>query len=409
MARGLGWREGCRLEVQARSSSEVRGAAAVKLAFIHKAYGVFGGTERVLESLTRQLAERGHEIDVYAGWVDPRFGRSRFARFKKLWVVGPFPVLRSLALFLSSTLRVRRGRYDVVVHFGRTGPLDVYRCGGGCHRVWFELLLASAGGWFSRLWLRMSLQHRFVLWHERRALSSGGLIVAPSEQARRDLVAVYGEAAERVRVLPNGVDLNRFHPKLRTLFFEEQRQQLHILPEETLVVFVASDFWRKGLDRLLVAMEYVAQEVRDLRLLVVGEDRRRDSYDRMAESHGLRGKVGFAGEVDSPERIYAVADLLVLPTRYDPFANVTIEALACGLPVVTTRCNGAAEGLAEGDALALVDSTDSPEQLVAAMGRMLEGTSQARRREAARELAESLSEESAVDRWERLLARIEEG
>ncbi|HCP48401.1 MAG TPA: hypothetical protein DIU15_20355, partial [Deltaproteobacteria bacterium] len=326
-----------------------------------------------------------------------------------LWVVGPFPVLRSLALFLSSTLRVRRGRYDVVVHFGRTGPLDVYRCGGGCHRVWFELLLASAGGWFSRLWLRMSLQHRFVLWHERRALSSGGLIVAPSEQARRDLVAVYGEAAERVRVLPNGVDLNRFHPKLRTLFFEEQRQQLHILPEETLVVFVASDFWRKGLDRLLVAMEYVAQEVRDLRLLVVGEDRRRDSYDRMAESHGLRGKVGFAGEVDSPERIYAVADLLVLPTRYDPFANVTIEALACGLPVVTTRCNGAAEGLAEGDALALVDSTDSPEQLVAAMGRMLEGTSQARRREAARELAESLSEESAVDRWERLLARIEEG
>jgi len=381
----------------------------LRLAFVHKAYGLHGGTERVLESLTRQLSDRGHEIDVYAARVDPRFARSRFARFKGLSTTGPTPVFRSLVLFLSSRLWVRRRRYDVVVHFGRTGPLDVYRCGGGCHRAWFDLLLAAAEGWLARLWLRLSLQHRFLLWHERRAIHAGGVVVVPSDRARRDLVAAYGSAAERVRVLPNGVDLDRFNPKLRSLFFAEQRQQLHIRPEETLLVFVASDFWRKGLDRLLVAMEYVAQEVQDLRLLVVGDDRRRDAFDRMADAHGLAGKVSFAGNVDSPERIYAVSDLLVLPTRYDPFANVTLEALACGLPVVTTRTNGATDFLAEGEALAVVESTETPDELVEAMGRMLSSDGQTSRREAARQLAESFSEVAAVDGWERLLARIEEG
>jgi len=379
----------------------------VKLAFVHKSYGVHGGTERVLESLTRQLSERGHEIDVYAAWVDPRFARTRFARFRWLVAGGPFPLARSLALSFSSAVRVRRRRYDVVVHFGRTGPLDVYRCGGGCHRVWFELLLAAADDWLGRLRLRLSPQHRFLLWHERRAIRAGGVVVVPSERARQDLVATYGEEAERVRVLANGVDLDRFNPRLRSLFFAEQRQQLHIRPEETLMVFVASDFWRKGLDRVLVAMEFVAQEVRDLRLLVVGEDRRRDAFDRMAESHGLKGKVSFAGGIDSPERIYAVADLLVLPTRYDAFANATLEALACGLPVVTTRVNGVADLVHEDEAFAVVDSTDAPEALVEAMGRMLSSEGQKRRRVAARQLAESFSEAAAVDQWEGLLRRIE--
>jgi len=129
----------------------------------------------------------------------------------------------------------------------------------------------------------------------------------------------------------------------------------------------------------------------------------------MADAHGLAGKVSFAGNVDSPERIYAVSDLLVLPTRYDPFANVTLEALACGLPVVTTRTNGATDFLAEGEALAVVESTETPDELVEAMGRMLSSDGQTSRREAARQLAESFSEVAAVDGWERLLARIEEG
>lgn len=375
----------------------------MKLGFVHRRYGVDGGTERFLESLTRRLAQRGHAIDVWAASVDPRFARTRVATFRHLPGGGGF--LGSTLLWLAAGLRVRRRQYDGVVHLGRTGPLDVYRAGGGSHRTWFELLLAQAGTAWARLRLQISPYHRLRLAHERRALRGAGRFVVPSERARQDLIAAYGALAESVQVLPNGVDLDRFHPKGRQLFFEEIRASLGLPPEELVLLFVGSDWWRKGLDTVFRAVAQL-DEREELRILVLGDDRRRAEFEALAQELELRDRVSFVSTHDQPEKVYAACDVLVLPTRHDPFANVTLEALAAGLPVVTSAANGAIEALASNAALSVVDSAEDADGFAAALRLQLATEGIQERRAAAREAAAACDERAAVDRWEAFLEEV---
>jgi UDP-glucose:(heptosyl)LPS alpha-1,3-glucosyltransferase len=372
----------------------------VRIAFVHKRYATDGGTERVLESLARRLAERGHEVVVYAGSVDPRYGASRTIRIRRLPMPGPGALLRRVQLLLGSWLLVREQAHDVVVHMGRTGPGALWRAGGGCHRRWVELDRArKPKGWAK--WGRiLDPEQLLLLWHERRALLGGGRIVVPSARARSDLVDAYGPAAERVAVLPNGVDLERFHPKLRTLFFTEVRDELGLGPEEFVLLFVASDFWRKGLDRLFQALRVLAQGGDTLRLVVIGTARDGEHWRQAATEAGLRRQVMFLGKVPNPERVYAASDLLVMPTRFDAFANVTLEALAAGLPVVTTPENGAVDELPDTEAVAVVEDADDPATLAEAIRTMLDPRELPARREAARRAAEARGEVDAVARWE---------
>jgi len=379
----------------------------LRVAVVHKSFGLDGGTERMTEALVRGLSARGHELHVFAGSVDPRFRRVRMAHFHPLGVGGPGGGLRALRLLLSAALRVRRSNYDVVLHMGRSGPLDVYRAGGGCHRTWYELLRQRLSG-AKRALLGLSLRHRLALWHERRALSRG-LVVVPSELARQDLVTAYGALGGRAEVIPNGVDLDRFHPKTRQLHFGEQREALGVGPEELVMLFVGSDAWRKGLDRTLAAFARLAPRREELRLLVLGDDRRRAHWEAEAERMGVRSRVAFLARYPAPEKVYAAADLLVLPTRHDPFANVTLEALGCGVPVVTTATNGAATTLGAGPALAVVADADDADALAEACDRLLQPAEMPQLRQAARETAERWGEGPFVDAWEALLTRIARG
>lgn len=380
----------------------------MRIAFVHKSFGLNGGTERMLESLVRGLRDRGHDVHVFCDRVDPRFQRARLATFHRVPAGGPGSGLRALRLLVGSALRVRRKQFDVVVHMGRTGPRDVYRAGGGCHRTWFELLRSRAEGAFARLRLAWSLKHRIALWHERRALLTSSFVV-PSERARDDLRAAYGGLADGVRVLPNGVDTDRFHPKGRRLFFGEQRDDLGIGPEELVLLFVGSDGWRKGLDRVLAALSRLAPRREELRLLVLGDDPHRATFEATARSLGVRERVTFLGAHPAPEKLYAATDLLVLPTRHDPFANVTLEALAAGMPVITTGANGAAREIGAGEALRVLEDPDDPEELAATIEECLDPIGLPHLREVAREVAVQWAEDPFVDRWEAHLKEIAGG
>lgn len=378
----------------------------MKLAFVHKRFAEDGGTERVLASLARGLTQRGHEVVVFCAAGEPPAGAAAGLSLRPLLSRGPGSLLRALMLYASARLMVRRCEFDVVVHFGRTGPADIYRSGGGCHRHWFDLLEARSRGFWQRLRLRLSLKHRFLMWHEARALRSGARVIVPSQRSRQDLIAAYGAAAEAVTVVPNGVDLQRFHPRVRDLYFASSRETLGLAPEDRVLLFVASDYWRKGLDRVLAALGALAEQGQDLRLVVAGADRRQPMFEQMCEAAGLRQQVLFVGATDRPERLYGAADLLVLPTRYDPFANVSIEALACSLPVVTTASNGAAESLTDSAALAVIGDSAAAGALAAAITEMLDPGRWQERSRAAREVAQQFAEGLAVERWEHLLERV---
>ena len=375
----------------------------MRLAFVHKHFGREGGTERVLVELARGLAARGHRIDLFCASWDRDLKLLPNLQLRPLPVWRGSAVLRNLSFYLAARLLVRASRYDLVVHFGRSGPGDVYRSGGGCHRRWLGLLSAASSP-LRRLLLRFSPRQAFLLWHERRAIAGPCRIVVPSPRARQELVDCYEPGANKVEVLANGVDLGRFRPELRQQWGASQRAAWGVRPGDRVLLFVGSDYWRKGLDRVLAALARIESQGQRFVLLVAGGDRRQAAFRRRARSLAVGDQVLFLGAVAQPELLYAAADLLLILTRHDPFANVTLEALASGVPVISTAANGAVSVLGAGAALEVVDEDCEPQLLAARIEGMLEPVGLDSRRAAARAQAEHFSQERATRSWEQLLS-----
>jgi UDP-glucose:(heptosyl)LPS alpha-1,3-glucosyltransferase len=167
----------------------------------------------------------------------------------------------------------------------------------------------------------------------------------------------------------NGVplDLFRFDPVGR----EKSRSELGVESDDILALFAGSGWERKGLRYAIEAIETCPNS--KLRLLVVG---------RGDPAHYYSSRARFLGEVDDLRPIYAAADIFILPTIYDPFSNACLEALACGLPVITTRANGFCEIMEDRIHGSIVDFPDD----VADLRNALEAWSDLTQRAAARPL-----------------------
>ncbi len=380
----------------------------MKIALVHKQFTLQGGTERYLVGLACFLAERGHDVHVYCSRVDPVLSGLRGIRFHPLRVPRLGGLIKLLGMWLLTRLSVRREQFDVVQGFGRTTGHHVHRLGGGCHRAYLEGALARASSSWERFRLRWDPRQWLMLRIERAQLLDRGVrrMLLVSERNRRELLERYPEASSApLEVLHNGVDTQRFHPKNRGLFFTEAREQYHLVPEDTVVLFVGTDWDRKGLD---VAMRVMARigDRPDVKLLVAGEDRRFDRYTELARGLGVYENVYFTGPVERMERVYATADALLLPTRYDPFANVTLEALASELPVVTSGANGAVEAVADCPAVRVVDDPEDDEGMATALCALLDHPDPEALRIAAREAAEEHRDRSNFERVEAIYREL---
>jgi UDP-glucose:(heptosyl)LPS alpha-1,3-glucosyltransferase len=139
--------------------------------------------------------------------------------------------------------------------------------------------------------------------------------------------------------------LERFNPAQRPEPRAELRQRLGLADEHVAALMIAQDFERKGLRDAIAALARVPGA--RLKLVVVGKQDPA-AYRRFAEQQGVADRVIFAGRTDDPVAFYCAADFFVLPTRHDPCSLATLEALAMGLPVVSTAFNGACEIMTEG-------------------------------------------------------------
>ena len=289
----------------------------MKLGLVVRRLGTQGGTERFVHGLAGHMVSAGHEVEIWCAAVDsPVPGVRTHAvrpagrgRLGKMWAMQ------------RAVSRIPRGGLDHLLGFVRAPGVDLWRAGGGCHASWLQ----SWGGW--------SLADQVELRLDRETARSARLIVANSRMAGRDLQEHYGVEPSRLRLVHNGVDLERFSP---------DREPMPGLPENR-AVFLGSGFVRKGLE---AAMRAVAT-VPDLHLVVFGGDPRPQRFQRLAAQLDLKDRLHLWGPVADPARGLVGARVMILPTRYDPFANSCLEAMACGVPVLTTSLNGAAELLPE--------------------------------------------------------------
>jgi UDP-glucose:(heptosyl)LPS alpha-1,3-glucosyltransferase len=167
------------------------------------------------------------------------------------------------------------------------------------------------------------------------------LIVVNSEMVGHHFQKYYGISASDLRVVRSAIDPERFLEADRPRRRLEARGKWGIEPDEIVALFAAMNYRLKGLEPLLHAIRFLPAD-RRFRLLVVGNPCT-SAYEKMAGRLGITDRVRFAGHCPEMRDSYFAADFLVHPTFYDPCSLVVLEALACGLPVITTRANGASE------------------------------------------------------------------
>jgi UDP-glucose:(heptosyl)LPS alpha-1,3-glucosyltransferase len=303
-----------------------------------------GGVEAVAWQVAQGLADAGDEVHVFARRVDlpPEFRSAPVGEIHVHRTRSPirWQPLRVLGFSHAAARAAPRGSFDVVHSFSRTRHQDIYRAGGGSHADYMERVYAGAGlrePWFSP-------RNATLLAIERRVLGDPSQIIqCNSEMVRDELVARHKLPMGRVVVIRNGVDLERFHPRRREAVGKRVRESMgHGAGPVWLLA--GSGFHRKGLDTAFRAL--AGGGPADAVLWVAGADATAP-WRRLARQLGVGDRVRFLGQREDLEDIYAAADALLLPTRYDAFANVCLEAAAAGLAVVTSGANGAARWLGE--------------------------------------------------------------
>ncbi|HEY4405505.1 MAG TPA: glycosyltransferase family 4 protein [Xanthobacteraceae bacterium] len=318
-----------------------------------------GGLEAWTAGLARYLLEQGHEVHVAA----TSFAAPGIA-------VVPLRIARSdLPSGLAHNIEraLAGAAVDVVHDVGYGWSADLFQPQVGSRVINLERDLRSRP---RRARWRMLASPAFRRWRrdlaltERRQLTLAKRIVAVSETVRRDLAMRYDIAPREILVIRNGIDVARFSPALRERYREEARAALGI-GHEVLFLAAAHNFQLKGLDTILNALAGLGPD-HQARLVVAGNGAIAE-YSAKARQLGVGHRVTFAGQVDSMPRLYAAADAFVHPTFHDACSLATLEALACGLPVITTRVNGAADGMQSAREGYVLEAPGNAEAVRAAM------------------------------------------
>lgn len=317
----------------------------MKLAIVRQKYTPYGGAERFVARALDALSAQGVDVEIVAReWSGAATGLK----------CDPFYLGRTWRdwSFARCVQRViASGRYDLVQSHERIPGCDIFRAGDGVHATWLEL----AGKPLARLspWHRYTLAAEAAMFRHPRLKA----VICNSRMVGDDIARRFPEAAEKLHVIYNGVDLQYFHPGLREELRVSAREKVGVGGTASVILFVGSGFARKGVATLLEALARMT--TRDAEVWIVGRDKHQARYEALARRLGIARRVRCFGGQQDVRPFYAAADAFCLPTLYDPLPNAALEALACGLPVVTSPTSGAAELIGAGTNGYVCDARDA--------------------------------------------------
>ena len=316
----------------------------MRLAIIRQSYTPYRGAERFVEAALEALLERGIAITLYTRrWPQTQLQLIEPVLCNPLYVGR---LWRDWGFARAVCGKIARHPPELVQSHERLLCCDVYRAGEGVHQVWLEEHLRGESA-LARRTIEWSPYHRYVLNMERRLYASPALraVICSSKMVRDEIRDRFGVAEDKLHVIYNAVDSEVFSPQSKQ-HRAAVRGKLGV-PEGATVFLICSSHVREGVARAITAL---ARLPGDTYLFVVGPDTARGHYKRLAQQHGIANRVALIGPQEDPRPFYGAADAFVLPTLYDAFPNAVLEAMACGLPVVTSTKCGAAELVVENDA-----------------------------------------------------------
>ena len=307
--------------------SPTANASRLTIGLVRRGHSETGGAEAYLKRLAHGLNQAGHATRLFTDSSWPA----------REWSWGPITRISGETArgFANELVKAEPKRdCDLLLSLERVWQCDVYRAGDGIHQVWMRKRDAASSA--ARRWFRrVSGKDRDTIELER-ALFTGGArhVIANSEMVKWQAEEFYSYPPDQIDVVANGVPLTDFRPDPEARRI--RREVLRLREDEVAVLFVGSGWERKGLH---FAVRAVTSLGKNMRLLVAGRGRR---------DFANQPNVQLLGAVRDLPGLYAAADIFLLPTLYDPFSNACLEALASGLPVITTRDNGFSEIIENG-------------------------------------------------------------
>ncbi|QOV87762.1 glycosyltransferase family 4 protein [Humisphaera borealis] len=361
-----------------------------------------GGAETYTVDLAKALADRGHAISMLAS----TFSDAVDARIERVEIqqTGATRTARYVSFLDNLDRHLETRRYDIVHAMLPVRRCDLYHPHAGVaieavasgHLKHDSAMKQFAAKWANRLNRK---RQRFATIEKTLLTPAAGhsvpVVLCLSDYIQSAVRRHYPLPADRFATLVNAVDLAKFNPAAEVERGRATRQSLGISPDKVVGLIVAQDFARKGLREAILAWKQAADP--RLVLLVVGKDDFAP-YAGLAAGAVRPENLVYAGATRDVRPFYATADFFVLPTRHDPCSLVVLEALAMGLPVISTRFNGACQVMTEGThGRILNDPADVP-TLAGAMSEMLDNAKRHAMRDACLNLRPSLSYETHLDR-----------
>ncbi|WP_017348848.1 glycosyltransferase family 4 protein [Pantoea sp. A4] len=323
----------------------------LRLAIVRQKYRPDGGAERFISRALEALDSEQLDLNIitrsWQGTPNPAW---------HLHICNPAKwgrVSRERGFASAARACWEQQQFDIVQSHERIAGCDIFRAGDGVHRVWLEQRARIVSP-LQRLSATLSPYHRYVLRAEEEMFHSPALkaVICNSEMVKQDILRCYQVQPDNIHVIHNAINGEHFQPATEAARFAA-RETLNLPQNATVFIYVGSGFERKGLK---AAIEAIAKS--DRYLIVVGQDKQQQRYHQLAQQLGCAQRLRFVGVQQDVRAFYHAADGLLLPTLYDPFPNVVLEAMACGLPVITSTGCGGAEFIVAGQEGFVCDALD---------------------------------------------------
>ena len=336
-----------------QSSDTPSSSPTPRIAIVRQKYRVDGGAERFVDNLLGVFEQHHFDVTLVArDWnQDGSFGAIRCNP------PAPGRILRDWGFSVAVGRALRKQHFDLVQSHERlvcSSEFDIYRAGDGVHREWLKQR-GRIQPWYAQWATHLHPYHWYTRYAEKKLFESSHLkaVICNSRMVRDEILNHFTISPDKLHVIYSGVDTQRFHPSV--VQHRHSIRQRYSVPEDTpLFLMVGSGFVRKGVPITIEAISTIP----NAQLMIVGKDKNMGRYHKLATQLAA-GRVHFAGVQDDVRPFYGAADALILPALYDPLPNVLLEAMACGLPVVTSTKCGGAELIEQGRCGEVCDALDA--------------------------------------------------
>lgn len=313
------------------------------------------GQGKVTCELIKYLLGKGYFVDLYGETVDKNLIKNDKMKFFIIKVPKRPAIVRNILFVIIINLKLRSIRlknvkyYDIIhIDSGCTtgGFWDISTC-HYCHSSSkkyengiYHKFCAVVNSWIEKRMYKnlIYLRHRGI-----KKAEKDSIVIVVSKRLKEDLKKYVGLNSEKINLIHNGIDFYEFNTDNRVIACQELLKSYNLGRNDFIMLFVGDLIKRKGIDLLLSAMKQMPS---DIKLLIAGHKKR--VYINKVKNYGIEKSVEFIGFQSDIAKIYKGVDAFIMPSLYDTFGNVTLEAMACGTPAIVSKFAGSSEVVIDG-------------------------------------------------------------